>query len=166
MKLYNNYYFNEVIDFNSLTFTDNIFTQSINYTMNSNSFTHIKVIREIGYKYTDYTMFYEQRSANGVVRVSTPVYSILIDNKTGKNLSGDWQCSDETTKKQMQSITFATSGVEVDDDFYSWFINNTLATDEMILEKITNLKNKIQTKTKKEFKTLTEAINFLLSKYR
>jgi hypothetical protein len=117
MKLYNNYYFKEAIDFNSLTFTNNMFTQSINYTMNGDSFTHIKIIREIGYKYTDYTMFYEQRKSNGVVNVSIPVYSVLVDNQTKKILSGDWQCSNENTKKQMQSITFATSGVEVDNNF-------------------------------------------------
>jgi transcriptional regulator of met regulon len=165
MKLYNNYYFNEVIDFNLLTFTDNIFIQSINYTMDGDSFTHIKIVREIGYKYTDYTMFYEQRKS-GVVQVSIPVYSVLIDNKTKKFLNSDWQCSDENAKNQMQSITFATSGVEVDNNFYSWFINNTLATDEMILKKVENLKNKIEAKTKNNFTTLTEAINFLLSKYQ
>ena len=106
--------------------------------MNNKSFTHIKIVREIGYKYTDYTMFYEQRNNENTIVVSVPAYSILIDNNTNKILGSDWQVSDVHTKNQIQSLTFVESGVEVGDAFYSWFANNTLATDEMIIKKIEN----------------------------
>lgn len=164
MELNNNYYFKDDISFASLTFSNDKFEIALNFQMNGATFTHLKVTREIGIKYTDYTMFYEQKTTPNTVIASVAAYSVLVDNSTNNLLASDWQKSTSHTKEEMQSLTFSEE--EVTDSFFQWFSNNTIPTHEMIQKKLENLLNKINKKTKRSDRTLTEAVNFLLSKYR
>jgi hypothetical protein len=99
MKLNNNYYFKDDISFALLTFSDDKFEIAIKFTMNGKGFTHLKITREIGIKYTDYKMFYENRNASNVVISSIAAYSVLVDNFTNKILASDWQKSASHTKE-------------------------------------------------------------------
>jgi hypothetical protein len=116
MKLNNNYYFKDIISFELLTFVDDKFEIAIDFTMNSETFTHLKVTRENGIKYTDYKMFYEQRDASNVVISSVAAYSVLVDNSTNKSLASDWQKSTSHTKEEMQSLTFSEE--KITDTFF------------------------------------------------
>jgi hypothetical protein len=116
MKLNNNYYFKDDISFASLTFSNDKFEIALNFQMNGTAFTHLKVTREIGIKYTDYKMFYEQKNTSNIVIASVAAYSVLVDNATNKLLASDWQKSTSHTKEEMQSLTF--SKAEVTDSFF------------------------------------------------
>lgn len=163
MELNNNYYFKDDISFALLTFSDDKFEIAIDFQMNSKTFTHLKITREIGIKYTDYKMFYEQRNTSNVVISSVAAYSVLVDNSTNTLLASDWQKSTSHTKEEMQSLTFSKE--QITDTFFQWFSSNTIPTHEMVQKKLENLLDKINKKTKRSDRTLTQAVNFLLSKY-